>query len=120
MIDGLAYAVIAVAAVGVVWAVISTARNRTTSWALLGWVALSELVTLVQSVIGFVRLAGGFRPAEYATTVGYLIGILVLLPLATVWALTDRSRWAPAVLAVAEAGVLAMTLRLLVLWTPGG
>lgn len=116
MINGLAYAVLVITGVGLIWGLVTTARNVAIGWAQLGWTAVAELITLVQSVIAVVFLVGGYHPVEYATTIGYLIGIVLLLPLGTLWAISDRSRFSGAVLAVAEAGVLAMTLRLLVLW----
>jgi hypothetical protein len=73
---------------------------------------------LVQSILGAAKLVAGFRPVELATTVGYLIGIVILIPIAWLWANVERSRFSGLVLAVAALGVLAMTLRLLVLWTP--
>ena len=119
MINGLAYAVLVVTGVGLVWGIVTTARNVAVGWFQLGWTALAEVITLVQSAIVAVGLIGGYRPSEFATTIGYLVGIVVLLPLGTLWAISDRSRFSGAVLAVAEAGVLAMTLRLLVLWGNG-
>jgi hypothetical protein len=65
-------------------------------------------------------MIGGFRPAELATTIGYLIGIVILIPIAWLWANVERTRFSGIVLAVAAFAVLAMTLRLLVLWTPAG
>ena len=63
-------------------------------------------------------LVTGFRPRELATTIGYLVGIIVLIPIAWFWANVERTRFSGVVLAVAAAAVAAMTLRLLVLWTP--
>jgi hypothetical protein len=77
-------------------------------------------VTIIQSIIAAAGIIGGFRPVELATTVGYLIGIVILIPIAWLWANAERSRFSGIVLAVAALGVLAMTLRLLVLWTPAG
>jgi hypothetical protein len=55
---------------------------------------------------------------ELATTIAYLIGIVILIPIAWLWANVERSRFSGIVLAVAALGVLAMTIRLLVLWAP--
>ena len=71
-----------------------------------------------QSIIAAAKLAAGFRPVELATTIGYLIGIVILIPIAWFWANAERNRFSGIVLAVAALAVLAMTLRLLVLWTP--
>ena len=79
-----------------------------------------EAVVLIQSIIAFVKLGQGFRPVEFATTIGYLVGILVLIPIAWFWANVERTRFSGAVLAIAAFAVLAMTLRLIVLWTPAG
>ena len=73
---------------------------------------------MIQSIIAAAKMIGGFRPAELATTIGYLIGIVILIPIAWLWANVERTRFSGIVLAVAAFAVLAMTLRLLVLWTP--
>ena len=75
---------------------------------------------MIQSIIAAAKMIGGFRPVELATTIGYLIGIVILIPIAWLWANAERSRFSGIVLAVAAFAVLAMTLRLLVLWTPAG
>ena len=106
MIPVLAYGVIAVAA------------GSMPGMAQLLFAAGVWVVTLVQSIIGGVRMVAGFRPAELGTTIGYLIGIVVLIPIAWLWANAERTRWSGLVLAVAALATLAMTLRLLVLWTP--
>ncbi len=116
MISELAYGVIVLAVLVLGWGLLTAVAKRPISWAQLIGVGVLELATLVQSVIAAVRLVGGYRPAETGTTIGYLIAIVLLLPLGTVWALTDRSRFAGVVLAVAAASVGAMTLRLLNLW----
>jgi hypothetical protein len=78
------------------------------------------VVTVVQTIVAFVVLANGFRPAELATTIGYLIGIVVLIPVAWFWANVERTRFSGVVLAVAGLAVAVMTLRLLQLWIPAG
>ena len=118
MIDVLAYVVIALAGVSVLWGLVTTIANRPPGKAQLLFAALVELATVVQSLIAGVRLLGGFRPAEFATTIGYLLGIVLLMPIAWFWANNERTRFSGMVLAVAAMGVLAMTLRLLVLWVP--
>lgn len=118
MIAGLAYAVVALAAVSVVWGVVTMIADKPPGRAQLLFAALVELVTLVQSVVALVAIASGFRPVELATTIGYLIGIVALVPIAWFWANTERTRFSGVVLAVAAFAVLAMTLRLLVLWVP--
>jgi hypothetical protein len=118
VIDALAYAVIALAAVAAIWGIVTAVADKPPGIAQLLYAAVVELVTLVQSIIAAAKIIGGFRPAELATTIGYLIGIVILIPIAWFWANAERNRFSGIVLAVAGLAVLAMTLRLLVLWTP--
>ena len=86
MFPALAYLVIALAGVTVVWGLITAVANKPPGKAQLLYAAVVELVTLVQSVVALVMIAAGFRPAEPATTAGYLVGIVILIPLAWFWA----------------------------------
>jgi hypothetical protein len=118
VISWLAYAVIALAGVAVVWGLVTAIANKPPGKAQLIYAAVVEVVTVVQSLIAGVRLALGARVPEPATTVGYVIGIVILIPIAWFWANNERTRFSGVVLAVAAMAVLAMTLRLLVLWNP--
>jgi hypothetical protein len=118
MIEALAYVVIALASVAVIWGLVTAVANKPPGKAQLLFAAGVEIVTVVQSIIAAAKLIAGVRPGELATTIGYLIGIVILIPIAWLWANAERSRFSGLVLAVAALGVLAMTLRLLVLWAP--
>jgi hypothetical protein len=118
MIPTLAYVVLALAGAAVVWGVVTAIADKPPGKAQLLFAAGVWLVTLVQSVIAAVRLGMGFRPQAPVTLIGYLIGIVLLIPVAWFWANTERTRYSGLVLAVAALAVLAMTLRLLSLWTP--
>ena len=120
MIDALAYAVILFAGAAVIWGLVTAIANKPPGKAQLLYVAGVEAVTMIQSIIATAKIIGGFRPVELATTIGYLIGIVILIPIAWLWANVERTRFSGIVLAVAAFAVLAMTLRLLVLWTPAG
>ena len=120
MIDALAYTVAALAGVAVVWGIVTAIANKPPGKAQLLYAAGLELVTLIQSVVAAAKIIGGFRPVELATTIGYLIGIVILIPIAWFWANVERNRFSGIVLAIAALAVLAMTLRLLILWTPAG
>jgi hypothetical protein len=120
MIDALAYTVVALAGVGVIWGIVTAIANKPPGKAQLLYAAGLEAVTVVQSIIAVAKIIGGFRPIELATTIGYLIGIVILIPIAWLWANAERNRFSGVVLAVAALAVLAMTLRLLVLWIPAG
>ena len=118
MIGWLATLVMALAGVGVIWGVTTAVIDKAPGPKQLIFAALVELVTVVQSVIAVARLGLGFRPAELITTIGYLIVIVVLIPVAWFWANSERTRYSGVVMAVAALSVLGMTLRLLALWTP--
>jgi hypothetical protein len=118
VIPALAYALIVLTGAAGLWGLATAVVDQPPGKAQLLFDAFVWVVTVVQSVIGLVRIAGGFRPVETATTIGYLIAVLALIPLAWFWANTERTRWSGVVLAVAALSVLAMTLRLLMLWTP--
>jgi protein-S-isoprenylcysteine O-methyltransferase Ste14 len=118
MIAGLAYTLIGLSLVTTIWGLVTFAVNKPPGAKQLIFAAVVELVTVVQSVIGLARLALGFRPPELATTIGYLLVILILVPLAWFWANSERTRFSGVVLAIAGLSVFGMTLRLLSLWTP--
>ena len=116
MIPALAYALLALAGAAAVWGGVTAVLDKPPGKARLLFDAGVWVVTVVQSVVALVRIAAGFRPAETATTIGYLLAILILIPLAWFWANSERTRWSGVVLAVAALSVLAMTLRLIQLW----
>ena len=118
MIFGLAVVVMVLAGTAMLWGLLTAVLNRPPGKAQLIFAAALELLTLVQSVVAFVLLGQGFRPAEFGTTIGYLIVVVLIIPLAWLWANSERTRYSGVVLAVAAAGVLVMTSRLLSLWVP--
>jgi hypothetical protein len=118
MIPALAYVVMILAGVAVAWGIVTAVADKPPGKAQLLFAAGVWLVTLAQSIVAAVRLVGGFRAQSPATLIGYLVGIVVLIPLAWFWANVERTRFSGIVLAVAALAVVAMTLRLLVLWTP--
>ncbi len=117
MIPVLAYAVLALSGAAGVWGLLTAALDKPPGKAQLLFAAAVWVVTVVQSVIALFRLAGGYRPVATATTTGYLLAIVLLIPIAWFWANNERTRWSGVVLALAAVSVLAMTLRLLQLWT---
>ena len=98
----------------------STLAGRRIGLLHLWGTALLEFLLLVQAVLAVVLLVRGERPADTATFLGYLAGI-VLLPVAgALWARSEPSRWAGTVLAVAAAAVGVMIWRLQELWEATG
>ena len=111
--------VVAITVVAVALALLgvaSTLARRRIGLLHLAVAAVLEVLLLVQAVLAVVAMAGGDTPPETATFAGYLAGI-VLVPVAgSLWARTERTRWAGTVLAVAAAVVGVMIWRLLQLW----
>lgn len=95
------------------------ARNRPPGTVLLGGLALLELGLVVQLVAGIVRLVGTDRDVSGLVYVGYLVGILLVVPAAVVWSAAERSRSGTAVLAVALVLVPVLSLRLQQIWAGG-
>lgn len=122
MIDSLALALTVAALVAAAWALLLVALNKPLTLdtkltlGIAGLALLLELGLLVQAVIGIVRLVGTDRELSGATFVGYLVGPLVVLPLAGLWAVAERSRWGASVLAVGFLSVPVMILRLQQIW----
>jgi hypothetical protein len=79
-----------------------------------------EALLVVQAVLVGIALLGGARPAELATFVGYLAGVLLVPVAGLLWARTEPTRWAGTVIAVAGATVAVMVWRLLTLWEATG
>jgi hypothetical protein len=118
MIPVIAYTVLLLALVGTLWGLVTAVANKPPGAKQLIFAAALELVTVVQSVIALAKLVVGFRPVELATTIGYLVVIVILVPLAWFWANSERTRFSGVVLAIAALSVFGMTLRLITLWTP--
>jgi hypothetical protein len=81
---------------------------------------LLEAVLLVQAVVAVAALIGGSRPAETATFLGYLVGVLLVPVAGTLWARTEPTRWAGTVLTVAALVAGVMVWRLVQIWNAPG
>jgi hypothetical protein len=112
---GLVVAVVAAALFAAVCGVVAAARNRPPGRLTLAVAGVAAVLTLVQSVLAAADLAGGSRPPETATYIGYLVGIVVVLPLAVAWSVAERTRWSGIVVAVGGFTVSVMTARMVLL-----
>ncbi|MBA0125606.1 hypothetical protein H0B56_08660 [Haloechinothrix sp. YIM 98757] len=102
------------------WTLIGLLRDRGPDRILLGALALIEVGLLAQAVLGIAGLAGAEREVASVTFVGYLLGILLVLPIAAAWALAERSRWGNAVLLVGCLAIPVMIVRLQQVWDGQG
>ncbi len=98
------------------YALLLTARNRRMSVPLLAAVGVVEVLLLVEVGIIVGRLASGERPAQLATLIGYLIAMPIVAVVAAFWGLVERSRWGPAVIAVAGLVAAVLMVRLHQIW----
>ena len=91
-------------------------RDRLINDLVLGLAALVFLGTLVQVVIGLVRMSAIEEGSEIATFVAYLVTLPFVPVVTSFLAIKDKSRWAMGSIAVGAFAVLVMTARLQQIW----
>jgi hypothetical protein len=114
---GLQIVLTALVVVLAVWLVVLIAIGRQPNDWLYGALAVLEVGLVVQLVIGLVMLGGEHEGVNVAAYLGYLIGSLVILPVAFLWSLGERSRAGTGVLLVAVIVIPVLFLRLHQLWS---
>jgi hypothetical protein len=116
VIDGLAYAVIAVSLlVGLGTIGLALADRRPLTLLAYGLV-LVEAAALIQVLVCIVQAVRGERPAEVATFVGYALTSLLVPPVGALWALSDKSRWGTAAAGVSSLVLAVLTVRMKQVW----
>lgn len=98
------------------WAAWFAVRDRPVVFRQLVGGAVVETALAVQLVVAGVVTLAGHVLADAATFWGYLVVALVVLPLASVWALVERTRWSSVVLLVGCLTVVVMEVRVVQLW----
>ena len=98
------------------YALLMTALNRRMGIGLLAALGVLEILLLVLVGLIVARLASGGRPAGLATLIGYLIAMPLVPLVAGFWGLLERSRWGPAVVAVAGLVAAVLIVRLHEIW----
>jgi hypothetical protein len=78
-----------------------------------------ETALLVQLVAGLVLLAREDGDVSAVTFVGYLVGVLVVLPAGLLWSLGEKTRSGTAVLLLALLVVAFLQVRLGQIWAAG-
>jgi hypothetical protein len=122
MIDLLPTVLTVLALAGAAWSVALIVMNKPLlpvtrpKLGLAALLALLEAGLLVQAVVGIVQLTGLDREIDRFSFVGYLAGPVVILPLALMWAASERTRWSGGVLAIACLSVPVMIVRLGQIW----
>jgi hypothetical protein len=98
------------------YALLMTALNRRMGISLLAALGVLEILLLVLIGIIVARLVTGERPAGLGTLIGYLIAIPIVPVAAGFWGALERSRWGPAVIAVAGLVAAVLMVRLHEIW----
>ena len=98
------------------YALLMTVLNRRMSVILLAALGVLEILLLIEVGIVVAKLADGGRPASLPTLIGYLIAIPLVPVAAGFWGLLERSRWGPAVIAVAGLVAAVLMVRLHQIW----
>jgi hypothetical protein len=118
---GLIWAVVgALCAIAFLYVIVLMVRNTFAANALDALLAVIEVGLVVQLVVGLAKLSDAPADLSKATWIGYLIGSLLILPVAWVWSQAERSRSGLGVLLVGLAVVPFLFLRLHQVWTTGG
>jgi hypothetical protein len=98
------------------YALLMTALNRRMGGTLLAALGVLEILLLVLIGLVVAKLAGGARPASLPTLIGYLIAMPLVPLVAGFWGALERSRWGPAVIAVAGLVAAVLMVRLHEIW----
>jgi hypothetical protein len=98
------------------WLVVLIVLDRQPGDLLYAALGVLEVGLIVQLVVGLVMVSGGSGGVNVAAYVGYLVGSLVILPVAFLWSLGERTRAGTGVLLVAVLVVPVLFLRLHQLW----
>jgi hypothetical protein len=116
-VTGLQIVLSALAAVIVVWLVVLIVRDRLPDDYLFGALAVLETGLLAQLVVGVLQVFGDTGDVNVAAYVGYLVGLVLVLPIAFLWSMGERTRSGTAVLLVGVVVVPVLFLRLDQLWS---
>lgn len=79
-----------------------------------------EVGVLVYVAFRIVDLVRGHQPSSLGILVVYLVGTALLMPVAAGFALAERSRWGPVVLAFGALVVAVLFARVNQIWSPRG
>jgi hypothetical protein len=98
------------------YALLMTALNRRMNVPLLAAAGVLEILLLVEVGLVVAKLASGARPASLPTLIGYLVATPIVPLAAAFWGLMERTRWGPAVIAVAGVVAAVLMVRLHEIW----
>ena len=118
---GIATVVCLVLALGVVLVNgVRALRDRPVTTREVGAAGILELGVLFYVVVRVVDLVGGHKPHSMLLAVAYLVGILLVMPVAVALGIAERSKWGPVVVAVGALVVCVLFARIDQVWQPHG
>lgn len=85
-----------------------------------GLLAVTEIVVVAQLITGLIAVGDAPHNVSKFVYAGYLVGALIVLPVAWLWALAERSRAGLGVLLVGLFVVAFLVLRLHQIWPHHG
>jgi hypothetical protein len=103
----------------VLWLVALLVVDRTPNRHFLNLMLALEALLLVHLVVGIVKVTDAPAGVSVWEYVGYLVGVLLILPAGVIWSSGEKSRGGTAVLLVALLVVPFMFLRLSDIWAAG-
>ena len=84
----------------------------------LGSLVLVELLLIAQAILAIIQPYVGNPPTGNLLEFWlYMIGALIIPPLAVIWASVERNRWSTVVLGVGALSVAVMLWRMYQIWT---
>jgi hypothetical protein len=98
------------------YALLLAALNRRMGTSLVVALGILEILLLVQVGVVVARLTDGGGPASLPTLIGYLCAMPFVPVAAGFWGALERSRWGPAVIAVAGLVAAVLMVRLHEIW----
>lgn len=116
MLPWLANVLIVGSLVTALWGLVEGLRGVRPSGALLASVAVLWLGLLGQAAFGTFQQFSAADPPDGWLFLGYHLTAVTVLPLGTMWAIGDKSRWGNGVLAIACATEAVLVIRLVQIW----
>lgn len=111
---------VAACALSAVVVLVQIVRNVPASNIVDALLALTEVVVIAQLVAGLIAIGDAPHTVSKFVYAGYLVGALVVLPIAWLWAQAERSRSGLGVLLVGLFVVAFLVLRLHQVWPHHG
>jgi hypothetical protein len=99
-----------------VWCLVAAARDVAPDRSQFVGIGIVGLLVLAQAVVALSEWAGGTRPADRATFVGYLLTALLLPPAGAVLARMEPTRWGSVILGAVGLVIPVLVLRLNQVW----